>query len=365
MNTRMGQAIIEVLAHCPNNKPEYSLSACLIIHVTKSVDSKFVTQIRSLKKEIESLKRDLKRSKGSSSRSHSESNKAQNPAATANKAPAKHEEYVPNAVRTVNTSFVEAAVKYKPGKVPESDGHHSNATACNVEKYVPPQVSAALPSKSKYIPSASQQSRKLNESSTLIRYNHPRSCHQTHRAELKVDNENNKRNHIGAKTTDRKRGHSPDLFGTDDDSQGTPPIEADAVRPKKSVRQHDVLGNANKNHHAKTGKKTSKSSRPANTRNVHTNSNAPIESSPKLLSSEELKNFMDIKDEAIGEMKKLSGLLRTEALPDIEVVTLKHFGPDELELRFDEHKSALELIFKAYCKQKVERGALNICLPLY
>lgn len=376
----LGQVMASFLSLCDNHKGKYTLPAFISIHVTKSIRSKFVAQLSTLKKEITFLKNELKKSKSSSSktpsdRTRSESNrshkhkteplkktagddpKCESNRYTIDKLADDHEEYVPNAVGTDKTVY-EAAVKYEPGRLLEANGAN-NAAVANVEKYVPPEVSPVLTSKPKYIPSSSSTS-DASSKSTFGR-KQIQSVNQTSSSQTRNDRQKNQidtrstRRNNGKKNTNKKRGHSPDLFGTDDEASETPPNTEDADMPPKSKHS-----NRQKDHHptsnsTRSRSQSSKRNNPTPS-NSKTNNNIVKSNSgvnPELMSSEQLKKFMDIKDEAISEMKKLSGLLRPEVLPEVEVVTLKHFSLSELEHRFEEHKFELKVLFDNYRKQKV------------
>lgn len=374
INEPLGQIIVAFLTQSEIGTDKYCLPAYISIHVTKSLTSKFVKHISSLKKEIDVLKYELKRSKNSSSsksssyKTRSQSNthqKLEKPPKTVNETEPgdtnpytvdkteDHEEYVPNSVRNQKTSY-EAGVKYEPGRVPESNSQN-NSAAANVEKYVPPHVSPITTTKPKYIPSSSSTSepsqtktltnRKPNESSQISTSEQSRSSRQKSRNNR--EETQNARRPISQKNSTRKRGLSPDLFGTDDEASESPPIVEDPPDLVKRAKGTSTLKNLPSNNKKRTNPSRS-NTQPGNVKS-QLNSN-PVK---KMLSASELKEFMDTKDKAITEMEKLRGMLKPEVLPDLEVVTLKHFTPKDLGRRFEEHRSDLKVHFDNYCKQKV------------
>lgn len=374
----LGVAVCLFLSHCDKKKGKYKLPGFISIHVTNSISSKIFTEIASLRKEISTLKYELKKSKSSSSssrsgggggcktrsqssrtRSHKPEQASKKPLSNAansdgtqytiEKADADHEEYVPNAVRRDNT-LLEAGIKYEPGKVAESSKGQSHVVIANAEKYVPPQVSPVLSGKPKYIPSSASSSKSEpppGRSST--RSGHPKIPNDHHK---KTDARRNN----GPKESNRKRGHSPDLFGTDDESSATQRCQDAAkpshrVMPKREVPPTKAHRDPSNDRKKRTVLQSSNSQPKMNTIKP---SNAVVDTTrPKLMSSEELKKFMDTRDEAISEMNKLSEMMRPEVLPDVEVVTLKHIRPDDLEKMFEEHRLDLKLMFDNYRKQTV------------
>lgn len=264
---------------------------------------------------------------------------------------------------------------YEPGRVPESNG--------NVEKYVPPQVSPAVATNPKYIPSTSSTSdasQPKSASSSSKALESSQSALRSDRQKNKTDRRAETRS-TRQKNANRKRGHSPDLFGSEDEASETPPV---VVKPLSSP---DLPTNSKVSHRGKelTSSHSSRSNSQSKTKraNVRSNSKSNIirpnsktnnnivkhnpakESRPKIMSSEELKIFMDTKDEAINEMEKLRKMLKPEVLPDIEVITLKHFSLHDLELRFDEHKLNLKVLFENYCKQKVYNPLTILIIFIY
>lgn len=386
VNEPFGRAIIAFLTHCDDDENQYSNPAFISIQITKSTISKFTKQISSLKKEVSNLKYELKKSKNtfankaSSQQNRSESNNAPSykPEATKKSSGdsskgdanpytvgsvADHEEYVPNAVRT-DKNLIENEIKYEPGRVPETNGQNS-ATIANVEKYVPPQVSPVVAGKPKYIPSSSStiseptsqskssSSRKPNETIHSKKTSKFRSGREQHQTNHKAETRSNRRNNA-QKTSNRKRGHSPDLFGTDDDTSELPTTAEDAKSSSEQVSKSKVTSSTSSKANYESNKKRT-NNKVTNNNNFKSN-NVALDSKPRqpqMMSSEDFKKFMDTKDEAISEMKKLSVMLKPEVLPDVEVLTLKHISPSELESRFEEHKSELQVLFDSYCKQKV------------